>query len=290
MSAYVGRFAPSPSGPLHFGSLTTALFSYLHAKQHQGKWLVRIEDVDTPRTILGADQLILDSLQSHGLDWDGEIRYQSERSAHYQAAISRLSSQSYFCTCTRAQIKTMGGSYNGKCRPLNRLPNSAAIRFKHEQPQTAFEDLLQGKVFVTDAHAVEDFVIKRKDGLFAYHLAVVCDDIDQKVTHIVRGADLLETTTSHLALYRAFANTPPRYMHLPVISSELGKKLSKQNHAPAIDNNRATQNLIEALSVMQFTVPSGLLSASPKSIIEWAIEHAQTHHLPQKREMIVPIA
>ena len=290
MSSYIGRFAPSPSGPLHFGSLTTALFSYLHAKQHQGKWLVRIEDIDTPRSVEGADQRILESLLCHGLVWDGEVYYQSRRTERYHQAISLLSAQCFFCTCTRAQIKSMGGSYNGKCRSRNRSSDKAAIRFMHLHPQTEFTDLLLGKVHINNTHATEDFIIKRKDGLFAYHLAVVCDDIDQGVTHIVRGSDLLETTTSHLALYRAFAVKPPHYMHLPVICNHSGKKLSKQNHAPALNNEYPAGNLIKALSVMKFTVPSGLHNLSPKQIIEWAIEHAPTSQLPEKREMIVPIA
>ena len=290
MPSYVGRFAPSPSGPLHFGSLVTALFSFLHAKQNNGKWLLRIEDVDLPRSVEGADSLIMESLHAHGLEWEGDVVYQSKRNALYQNRLKQLASHCYTCTCTRAEIRNTGGVYSGKCRTLNRPIEGAAIRFTHLDPITQFEDLLQGNVEISDPHSMEDFVIKRKDGLFAYHLAVVSDDIDQAVTHIVRGADLLETTTSHLELYRALDSVAPVYMHLPVISSEPGRKLSKQNHALALDNSQASTNLIKSLEIMGFTVPDTLRSASPKAITDWAIMNAPALHLPRVREMIVPSA
>lgn len=290
MSAYVGRFAPSPSGPLHFGSLVTAVFSYLHAKQNNGKWLIRIEDLDVPRSIPGADKDIIDTLLIHGMVSDDEVVYQSSRSNYYENTLLNLSVQSYFCTCTRAQIKAMGGTYNGLCKHLIRPSQHAAIRFIHDHPQEKFHDLLHGDVLVTDTHAKEDFVIKRKDGLFAYHLAVVCDDIEQQVTHIVRGSDLIDTTCSHLALYKALGQNPPNYMHLPVICSTRGKKLSKQNHAPAIDNTLATKNLVKAFNVMGFKTPLELEALSVSSIMAWAIEHVNISNLPQKLEMIVPIA
>ena len=288
MSEYIGRFAPSPSGPLHFGSLVTALFSYLHAKQHNGQWLLRIEDVDVPRSVPNADQQIMNSLRAHGLHWDGEVVYQSQRNALYQHQLAQLLSQCYKCTCTRADIRNMGGAYNGKCRDLNRSAEMAAIRFKHQEPITGFHDELLGMVEVKDPHSLEDFVVKRKDGLFAYHLAVVSDDIDQRVSHIVRGADLLETTTCHLALYRAFSHQAPSYMHLPVICSEAGKKLSKQNHARALDDSLASQNLAKSLDIMGYVLPDKVKSEAPRTIIQWAISNALVKELPRVREMIVP--
>lgn len=290
MSVYIGRFAPSPSGPLHFGSLVTALFSYIHAKQHQGQWFVRIEDLDVPRSVADADKCILDTLRLHGMESDIDVVYQSQRNPLYESALSQLQSQCYFCSCTRADIKAMGGIYDSRCKHLSRPATNTAVRFIHNQPQIQFDDLLHGTIKVTNAHATEDFVIKRKDGLFAYHLAVVCDDIAQNVTHIVRGSDLLDTTCSHLGLYHALSHRPPSYLHLPVISSVAGKKLSKQNHAPAIDNAAATSNLISALTTMGFSTPEKLKTLPVKAIIDWAVKHVNFDNLPQKLEMIVPIA
>ncbi|MBT0587684.1 tRNA glutamyl-Q(34) synthetase GluQRS [Alteromonas oceanisediminis] len=287
-SNYVGRFAPSPSGPLHFGSLTTALGSYLHAKQRRGKWLLRIEDIDHPRSVPGADEQIKTCLLAHGLEWDGEVRYQSHHHDDYAAALTKLDAHLYECDCTRASIRQNQGIHDPACR--NRAPQNMpfALRFLNQSPRSTFTDELQGSVDVAHSLASEDFVLKRRDGLYAYHLAVVCDDILQGVTHIVRGADLIDTTFCHLALYEALNHTPPSYLHLPVMSTSAQQKLSKQNHAPAVDHRHAKQNLIHALLQLGITCPKTLCNDSVQAILQWALEHVDFAKIPRVREVIVP--
>lgn len=192
MTRYVGRFAPSPSGPLHFGSLVAALGSYFQAKANQGTWLVRIEDLDPPREMPGASEMILDALKVYHLHWDGEVVYQSERHHLYQAQIDAWleNGDAYYCQCTRKQIKEHGGYYPGTCR--DKGLKEGAIRLKMTKPIADFLDQKHGLMTIPEALVNEDFIIKRRDGLFAYNLAVVLDDIDQGVTEVVRGADLIE--------------------------------------------------------------------------------------------------
>lgn len=233
---YIGRFAPSPSGELHFGSLIAALGSYLQARSKQGQWLVRIEDIDPPREVPGAAATILRQLEHYGLEWDGEVLWQSQRHEAYRAALSWLHQQglSYYCTCTRSRIQQIGGFYDGHCRTLNHGPNNAALRFMQHHPVLSFEDKLHGTLIADEQLAREDFIIHRRDGLFAYNLAVVVDDNYQGVSEIVRGADLIEPTVRQISLYQQFGWTVPDYVHLPLVLNENGAKLSKQNHAPAL--------------------------------------------------------
>ena len=190
-SHYVGRFAPSPSGDLHFGSLIAALGSYLQARAQRGQWLVRIEDIDPPREVPGAAARILSALEHYGLHWDGQVIYQSQRHDAYRAALDLLQRQglSYYCTCTRSRIQHIGGLYDGHCRDLQLGPQGAAIRLRQTAPVYGFHDRLQGELHADPALAGEDFIIRRRDGLFAYNLAVVIDDHFQGVTEIVRGSD-----------------------------------------------------------------------------------------------------
>ncbi|WP_258241055.1 tRNA glutamyl-Q(34) synthetase GluQRS [Pseudidiomarina homiensis] len=252
---YCGRFAPTPSGPLHFGSLIAAVASYLDAKAHQGKWLVRIEDVDKPRAVAGADTIILKQLETFGLHWDGEVLYQSRRDAAYGAALRQLQERKlcYYCTCTRKQIKTRGPYYTGYCRTKNRSADNAAIRFCNDQPVTQFIDRWQDEVVIEPAFAAEDFVLYRRDQLYTYQLAVVVDDIEQGITDLVRGADLLTPTAWQLTLWQQLSTRRPRLMHVPLALDASGRKLSKQNHAPALASNEIRRQLQEAMQFLGIT-------------------------------------
>lgn len=254
--ATVGRFAPSPSGPLHAGSLVAALASYLDARAQGGLWRVRIEDIDPPREQPGATTTILRQLEAHGLHWDGPVTYQSQHATRYQAVLDQLSSAglTYHCDCTRKQIRQRGGGYDGYCRSRNLAPGETAIRLVNHNPVTRFEDAFQGQVKVPATWAAQDFVLRRKDGLWAYQLAVVCDDYLQGITDIVRGADLLEPTAWQLTLWQQLTQlglTPrprPRLLHVPLITDLQGRKLSKQNHAPALAVKHPGANLRSALA------------------------------------------
>jgi glutamyl-Q tRNA(Asp) synthetase len=247
--AYVGRFAPSPTGPLHAGSLVAALASWLDARAHGGRWLLRIEDVDGPRSVPGAADAIIRTLRSFGFDWDGEVVFQSARGALYQAAFERLraAGQVYPCACTRREIADSvegsrghlsGGDlvYPGTCRaglPDGRAPRAWRVRVP--DAEFAFIDAMAGRRAQNLAREVGDFVLKRADGPWAYQLAVVVDDAYQGVTHVVRGADLLESTARQIYLLQALGHAVPRYVHVPVVTNAQGEKLSKQTRALALD-------------------------------------------------------
>ena len=289
--SYIGRFAPSPSGPLHFGSLIAALVSYFQAKSNQGKWLVRIEDLDPPREMQGASSLILQTLEAYHLHWDGEVVYQSQRHALYQDQIDLwlASGQAYLCQCTRKQIKQTGGFYVGTCRDL-KLTNleQCAVRLRMSHPVYQFEDRRHGTFTIPTALADEDFIIKRRDGLFAYNLAVVLDDIDQGVTEVVRGADLIEPTGRQISLYQMLGAKPVNYLHLPLALDINGQKLSKQNHAKAIDNHNPKPALIDAMRFLGFEIDKEISASSLDEIIRWGVENWHLSQLPSSTE-ITPI-
>lgn len=289
-SDYIGRFAPSPSGELHFGSLIAALGSYLQARANNGIWRVRIEDIDPPREVPGAADTILHQLEHYGLTWDGDVLWQSQRHDAYREHLAWLHAQglSYYCTCTRARIQSAGGVYDGHCRHLNHGPENAAVRLLQHSPVTHFNDLLLGEIHADKRLANEDFIIHRRDGLFAYNLAVVVDDHFQGVTEIVRGADLIEPTVRQISLYNVFGWDVPDYIHLPLALNAQGNKLSKQNHAPALPNGDPRPVLIDALrflnqnvtsewqdlrldELLKTAIDNWVLSAVPK------IQHSQTH-------------
>lgn len=246
---YCGRFAPTPSGPLHFGSLIAAVASYLDARAHQGSWLVRIEDVDKSRAVAGADRTILQQLQAFGLYWDGEVIYQSQRDEAYRDALRELQEKAlcYYCTCTRKQVKARGPFYTGYCRNKNRSAVNAAVRFKNDAAVTHLKDRWQGQVNIEPQFAAEDFVLFRRDQLFTYQLAVVVDDLAQGVTDIVRGVDLLTPTAWQLALWQELSGRQPRLMHVPLALDANGRKLSKQNHAPPLNTQEPRVQLGLAL-------------------------------------------
>ena len=285
--AYRGRFAPSPSGPLHFGSLVAALGSYLDAKAHNGSWLVRIEDIDTPRVVSGSDTLILKTLENYGLYWDESIRYQSACLAHYQTVLEQLISKDlvYACQCTRKQIKQHGGFYNGHCRDLQLTFDGQALRLKQTIPTYQFSDLFKGEINVESVFSEEDYIIKRRDGLFAYQLVVVLDDIAQKISHIVRGADLLFPTVRQISLFKQLDSPVPQFGHLPLAVAKPGFKLSKQNYAAAIDMDKPQQTLIAALKFLGINANKTLLDASVDEIIQWAITAWQRKNVPANDEI-----
>jgi len=286
--SYIGRFAPSPSGPLHFGSLVAALGSYFQAKANNGKWLVRIEDLDPPREMPGASSLILNTLDAYQLHWDGEVVYQSQRHGLYQEQIDAwlASGQAYYCQCTRKQIKNSGGFYTGTCRDLG-LNNSehCAIRLKMTHPVYHFDDRKHGQLSIPKALADEDFIIKRRDGLYAYNLAVVLDDIDQGITEVVRGADLIEPTGRQISLYNMLGQTPVSYLHLPLALDNNGHKLSKQNHAPAIDSSNPKPALLDAMRFLGFAMSTDIEQSDISEIITWGVKTWQIKQLSDSIEI-----
>ena len=254
-----GRFAPSPTGPLHFGSLVAAIASWLDARHAGGEWLVRIEDVDETRTVPGAADEILRTLDAFGLAWDGAIEWQSRRKPLYEEALERLRSAglAYRCRCSRKEIADSGlrgiegAVYPGTCRELRLGAEDARTeRFIVGAGPVTFEDRLQGRVEQDVARDVGDFVLKRRDRFHGYQLAVVVDDADQGVTDIVRGADLLQSTPRQILLQRALGYPALRYLHFPVAADAAGEKLSKQTLAGAVDPSRAATLIAAALSFL----------------------------------------
>jgi glutamyl-Q tRNA(Asp) synthetase len=279
---YIGRFAPSPSGELHFGSLIAALGSYLQARSQQGRWLVRIEDIDPPREVPGAADTILKQLEHYGLHWDGEVLWQSQRHDAYRAALEWLQQQglSYYCTCTRSRIQQIGGFYDGHCRTLGHGPQNAAMRLMQDNPVLSFHDGLRGQLNADVALAREDFIIHRRDGLFAYNLAVVVDDHFQGVTEIVRGADLIEPTVRQISLYQQFGWPAPGYIHLPLALNDQGAKLSKQNHAPALPQGDPRPLLVEALRFLNQQVAGDWQDLTLESLLEQAVVNWSLDNVP----------
>ena len=284
-----GRFAPSPTGPLHFGSLIAALGSFLEARRQGGEWLVRMEDVDIPRTAPGAADAILRTLECCGLLWDGPVIYQSQRTEHYQAALDQLqcAGLAYPCSCTRRDLT--GGPrgrdgapvYPGHCRNGPRQPSRpCAIRLRLPDIPLIFQDAVQGDYRQQLAREVGDVVIRRADGGFAYQLAVVVDDADQGVSEIVRGSDLLDSTPRQIYLQRALALPTPRYVHLPVAVDERGDKLSKQTHAPPLQDRNPGPQLWEALRFLGQQPPTTLIHAPPAEILAWALAHWRLEGIP----------
>lgn len=284
-SHYVGRFAPSPSGDLHFGSLIAALGSYLQARAQRGQWLVRIEDIDPPREVAGAADRILSALDRYGLHWDGQVLYQSQRHDAYRATLDWLQQRgfSYYCDCTRNRIQQLGGLYDGHCQSLRLGPQGAAIRLRQANPVYAFHDRLLGELQADPALAQEDFIIRRRDGLFAYNLAVVIDDHFQGVTEIVRGADLIEPTVRQIALYHQLQTPVPDYVHLPLALGNHGIKLSKQNHAPALPIGDPRPVLVEALTFLHQPLPESWQDLALPLLLSWAVEHWQLQNVPRQQ-------
>lgn len=300
-TAYRGRFAPSPTGPLHFGSLVAAVGSYLDARTQGGEWLVRMEDVDTPRNQPGAADDILRTLEAFGFAWDGPVLWQSARLAAYGEVLETLkrSGQVYGCACSRKEIADSamhaaidgGLAYPGLCRgglPAGR--EARAWRLRVDDREIAFDDRLQGRIAQHLAHDVGDFVLRRADGLFAYQLAVVVDDAWQGMTDIVRGADLLASTPRQICLQRCLGYPTPRYAHLPVAANPAGEKLSKQTRAAALDVAQAPALLVQALSFLGQAVPAALCRAPLAEVWAWALAHWSFAAIPRQPRIMLDSA
>lgn len=273
-SGYIGRFAPTPSGPLHFGSLVAALASFLDARAHRGQWLLRIEDIDAPRCVPGAADSILQALEDYGLLWDASVCYQSQQNPHYQTALEQLQGQSlvFFCTCSRSQLKGHG-MYPGTCRTrLSHDPQQAcSCRIRVADQELSFTDLILPSYTENLASQVGDFILQRKDGPYAYQLAVVVDDALQGITHVIRGADLYTQTIRQMFLQQSLGFTTPAYGHIPLIINDQGQKLSKQNMATAISAKQAPELLSQAIQRLGQALPQELFNAPVTEQLEWAI-------------------
>ncbi|MGH8278042.1 MAG: tRNA glutamyl-Q(34) synthetase GluQRS [Gammaproteobacteria bacterium] len=287
--SYQGRFAPSPTGPLHFGSLVTALGSYLDARAHHGRWRVRIEDLDPPREPPGAADAILRCLESCALLWDGAVVYQHTRRAAYRDALALIVARgrAYPCACSRREIADSGLAglegpvYPGTCRhglPAGKTARVMRVRVPVDST-IGFADILQGDLQQQLAREVGDFVLQRAEGYFAYQLAVVVDDAFEQITHVVRGADLLLSTPRQIYLQQLLGLPTPVYMHLPVVVNPAGEKLSKQTGAVPVDAAQASAVLFRALEFLRQSPPPELHGESPGALLHWAVQHWQPEHL-----------
>ncbi len=296
-SNYRGRFAPSPTGPLHQGSLVAAIASYLEARTRQGEWLVRMEDVDELRNVKGAADSILKSLEAYGFEWDGEVLYQTQRKAAYQAALQQLRQLDlvYPCRCSRKQLRAqseqgqiahgpMGGIYPGTC-VRNRFedfhPQDYAVRIRTPSQAFGFKDQLLGHYAQQLKQDLGDFIIRRRDGLFAYQLAVVVDDAYQQISHVVRGADLLDSTPRQIFLQQCLDYPAVEYTHLPLIVHPNGDKLSKQTGAAGIGHKANIPLLVDCLEFLGQQPPAELRHESLSTVWEWARQHWQTDSMRQ---------
>ncbi len=289
----IGRFAPSPSGPLHLGSMVAALGSYLDARARGGSWVLRIEDVDEPRTQAGAAQSIIATLTDCGFEWDGAIVRQSERTDLYRDAFERLvaSGAVYACGCTRKEIAdsalAIDGAriYPGTCRDgLHAGREARAFRVRTNNAPVRFDDRVQGRIVQDIEREVGDFVLLRADNYFAYQLAVVVDDADQGITDVVRGTDLLDSTARQIHLQHLLGIRTPEYLHLPVAVNERGEKLSKQTGAIAAGR----ESLAEAFAFLGHTLPRELRGAPPAELLAWGVAHWDAARAPKARAIPVP--
>lgn len=292
-SNYIGRFAPSPTGPLHFGSLIAAVASYLEASANNGKWLIRIEDLDKPREMAGAADDILRTLEGFGFEWDDEIVYQSQRTEAYEETLQTLKSRNlvYPCTCSRKEIADSaleigleGAIYPKTCLTHAPQANSqAALRAITLDKNIQFNDAIQGEISQNLAKQIGDFVLKRADGLFAYQLAVVVDDAAQNITHVVRGADLLDSTPRQIYLQQLLDLPTPHYAHVPIAVNENGEKLSKQTLAEPVSMRNAGQQLFDTLRFLGQNPPVETQNATLGAMWRWAFANWSLAKIPRVR-------
>ena len=281
-----GRFAPTPSGPLHFGSLVAALASYCQARAQGRRWLLRIEDVDTPRVVAGAETLILQALEAFGFEWDGAVLRQSERFDVYREHLHRLLEQGdcFACECSRRSLReqgvasgVLGQIYPGNCRAKNLSRDGHSIRINTAGAGViGFTDRVYGAFALDLEREVGDFVLRRRDGIYAYHLAVVVDDALQGIDEVVRGADLLENTCLHLYLQQRLGFVTPEYLHLPLVNNADGVKLSKQTGATPLDHRQPSRLLLAALRHLGQQPPPELEHSPPQTLLKWACAHWDT--------------
>ena len=288
--SYIGRFAPSPTGLLHIGSLLTALASYADARAHGGRWLVRMEDLDPPREMAGAADDILRTLEAFGFEWDGGVAYQSRRYDLYHEALGRLKAKGlvYPCDCSRkdwqavARAGADGFVYNGCCAgldPQRALHKTPAWRVRVPDEIIGFDDAVVGHYAQNLAHDIGDFVLLRADGFWAYQLAVVADDAAQGITHIVRGQDLLVSTPRQLWLQRALDTPEPHYAHLPLLVNGAGQKWSKQTLAPALDLGAREALLRQVMAYLK--LPAAPEVGRPQDLLAWAVRHWDMAKVPK---------
>lgn len=297
MGRYRGRFAPSPTGPLHFGSLVAAAGSFLEARTRGGDWLVRMDDLDPPRIAPGAADEILRTLEACGMEWNSAVVYQSTRSNAYHGALHRLREKGlvYPCACSRREIADSavagieGPVYPGTCRAgLPSGKSARALRVNTRGAAIAFDDVLQGYIALDLEKEFGDFVLYRADDVYAYQLAVVVDDAEQGITDVVRGADLLGSTPRQVYLQQLLGLPRPRYAHLPVAVNPAGEKLSKQTHAAPIDAGNPLPALLATLSFLGHQPPPTLARASVKEFWEWALENWRLDRVPRAATIPAP--
>ncbi|SNR74631.1 glutamyl-Q tRNA(Asp) synthetase [Methylobacillus rhizosphaerae] len=292
-----GRFAPSPTGPLHFGSLIAATASYLDARSLHGEWLVRMEDLDLPRQMPGAADLILTTLEQYGFEWDGPVLYQSQRDAYYQHALQTLTERglTYPCGCSRKEIADSAATgidglvYPGTCRHGLAGKHARAWRVQVNHQPTQFQDRVQGEISQLLSRDIGDFVLKRADGLFAYQLAVVVDDELQGISHIVRGADLLDSTPRQIFLQQALGYATPAYLHVPVAANAAGEKLSKQTLAKPLNSRYKVADLWRVLTFLGQSPPDELYHQSLSEVWQWALQHWQPARIPRQRAIPIQV-
>jgi glutamyl-Q tRNA(Asp) synthetase len=283
---YIGRFAPSPTGQVHFGTLLAAVGSYLQAKENNGKWLIRMEDVDTTRKVSGADKDILDTLEAFGFNWDGDVLYQSSQTEHYQQALQQLRASSllYPCLCSRKQLtKSSNDIYPGNCQTRT-FPEAQdhAVRLRAKEINIAFDDAVMGLQKQDIKTQCGDFIIKRRDGLFAYQLAVVVDDALQGITEIVRGSDLLDSTPRQIYLQKLLGYTTPTYCHLPLAVDKQGNKISKSEAGTKVNIKDKERLLCNVLEFLGQQPPLDLADSNIDDIWSWAITHWSLTNIPSK--------
>lgn len=290
---YRGRFAPSPTGPLHFGSLLAAIASYAQARVHEGAWLLRIEDIDPPREPPGSDQLILACLEAYGFEWDGPVVYQSTFTPRHERLVEDLihAGKAYPCSCSRRDLADaprgpLGAIYPGTCRN-GCLSEDVAIRLRTNDEPIAFDDALQGRIEQRLASESGDFIIRRRDGLIAYHMAVVVDDYDQGITEIVRGIDLLDSTPRQIWLQQQLGFPTPEYVHIPVAINTQGQKLSKLTGAAGLDTGNPAPTLVSALAALGQAPPEELAQQSLETIWQWALANWSLVPLDRQSELKV---
>ena len=289
MKDYVGRFAPSPTGALHLGSLYTAIAGFLDAKSNNGSWLIRIEDIDETRAVPDAAQNIIKTLAIHGLHSDSKIIHQSHRKDRYQQVLERLFKKNalFYCKCSRKQLVEYS-HYSGRCRELSLPSEGNAIRLLIEQSSLpGFFDGIQGNIApqTTEDKNVFDFIVKRRDQFFSYLFSCVIDDIDQKVTHIIRGADILDSTPKQLLLFKHLEASAPKFFHLPLLINENGQKLSKQNLSPAISEATARDNILDVLTLLNQPTPPQNITIN--QTLDFAISHWNINKIPMRRNLTV---
>ena len=279
-----GRFAPSPTGPLHLGSLTMAVASFLDVKHRGGQWLLRIDDIDPPRNPPGTDQLIIQALDTHALHSDLTIQYQSTHDERYSKALGDLKERLFYCSCSR---RTLRGQpiYPGTCRDHRSALADTAVRLEVDQSKVTFKDGFAGLQHVDLASQVGDFIVRRVDGLWAYHLATAVDD-GLDCTHVTRGEDLLPTTPMQIYLMQLLDLPVPEYTHLPLVYATDGKKLSKQNHSPPVDLDQPAANLVQVLGFLGYEDLHETRDLTPAEILLWAIPRWRLNRVPSHNPVV----